>query len=322
VSRFALASLFLAAACRALPRDPTADEPVTGPYAVLLGLAQDGGRPQIGCELDCCRDLTPAERVPVVALLVVDPRSGRRWLLDASPDVGTQLRLEGARQERPVVDGRRPPLVDGIFLTHAHMGHYAGLLAFGREAYGSAGLRLHASERMGAFLRANAPWNALLARGEASGATLETLVPGRPVTLADDLVLTALAVPHRDELSDTLAFRVQGPRGSILYAPDTDGWEHWDPRVETVLAGVDVALLDATFFGPGELPGRDLAAVPHPFLRDSIARFAELPAAQRDGLRFIHLNHSNPAWNPDGPERAALRAAGLALGRVGERFEL
>lgn len=314
--------LALTAACSSpADRHPRPVE-APGPYAILLGLAQDGGRPQIGCELACCRALTPAERVPVVSVLVVDPRSGRRWLLDASPDVGAQLRAAGARQARPPVDGRRPPLVDGIFLTHAHAGHYAGLLAFGREAYGSAGLRLHASERMGAFLRANAPWNALLSEGEASGATLETLVPGRAIALAEDLTITALAVPHRDELSDTLAFRVTGPRATLLYAPDTDGWEHWDPPVETVLATVDVALLDATFFAPDELPGRDLSAVPHPFLRDSITRFGRLPERTRAGVRFVHLNHSNPAWNEDGPEHATLRAAGLRLGRVGERFEL
>jgi len=323
MQRFPLAVLGLLAGAGIACRAPhggegdgggaTADEP----YALLLGMAQDGGRPQIGCAQRCCAG---AERV-----LVVDPRAGRRWLVDASPDLCEQVALaDGHPPTRVAHDAGdpgdpRPPLFDGIFLTHAHMGHYAGLLELGREAYGARGTVVHASPRMADFLEGNAPWSALFGPGLAR---LERLAPGRSVELGDRLTLTAIAVPHREEFSDTLAFRIDGPRRTLLYAPDTDRWEGWDPPIEALLDGVDVALLDGTFFAPGEVPGRDLSEVPHPFLESSIERFSHLPRAVRARIRFVHLNHTNPAFDPASAARAALDAAGLGLGRTGERFEL
>ncbi|MEQ1891370.1 MAG: MBL fold metallo-hydrolase, partial [Planctomycetota bacterium] len=109
----------------------------TAPYVLVLGTAQDGGRPQLGCEAECCRvaRVEPERARRVTSLLLCDPRDGRRWLFDCSPDVEAQL--GDARDEPPTraSAGPRPPLLDGIFLTHAHMGHYAGLLELGREAY-------------------------------------------------------------------------------------------------------------------------------------------------------------------------------------------
>jgi len=304
-------------ACRAPEREPASSAPAAAaPYALLLGIAQDGGRPQLGCRASCCAG-RPHE--PVTALLVVDPRAGTRFLIDATPDLAAQLAFADKTAPIRVPDGARAPLFDGLFLTHAHMGHYAGLLQLGSEAYGARGAQVWASARMAAFLRANAPWNALFAEG---GATLRELVPGEPVALGEGLALTPFLVPHRDEYSDTLAFRIEGPRRALLFAPDTDGWERWDPPVEARLAAVDFALLDATFFDADEVPGRDLSSIPHPFLRASIARFSALDGAGRAKLRFVHLNHTNPAFDPGSAASAELRAAGLRLGHTGERFEL
>ncbi len=65
--------------------------------------------------------------------------------------------------------------------------------------------------------------------------------------------MTPLAVPHRDELSDTLSFVVAAPRRRLFYCPDIDGWDAWDRDVRRLVADVDVALLDGTFFSAGEL---------------------------------------------------------------------
>jgi pyrroloquinoline quinone biosynthesis protein B len=288
------------------------------PYVVVLGTAQDGGLPQIGCDAACCAAARadPERRRLVTSLLLVDPRSGKRWLFDATPDLPAQV--ERARPhghpEGKAGEGR-PALFDGVFLTHAHMGHYAGLLALGREAYGSAPQTVRASAAMGAFLRANAPWSLLV---DARHVELAELVPGQPVELAPDLTVTPLAVSHRQELSDTLAFVLRGPNRALLYLPDIDAWERMDPPIEARLAAVDVALVDATFFDGGELPGRDLAAIPHPFVVHSLARFAPLPAEERAKVRFTHLNHSNPAADPASAAAARVRAAGMAVAREGE----
>jgi pyrroloquinoline quinone biosynthesis protein B len=148
------------------------------------------------------------------------------------------------------------------------------------------------------------------------------LRPGQSVALTAELSVTALAVPHRDELTDTLAFLVRGPNRTLLYLPDVDAWERWDLPLEQLLADVDVALVDGTFYADGELPGRSLAAIPHPFIADTLARLRDQPAALRERLRFTHLNHSNPAADPDSEEAARIRAAGAAVAREGERFGL
>lgn len=296
-----------------------AEAPPATPYVLVLGTAQDGGLPQIACTCANCRAARadPARRRLVTSLLLVDPRSGKRWLFDATPDLPQQV--ERARSCFHPQGGRRPALFDGIFLTHAHLGHIAGLLELGREAYASAATTTYASAALSAFLRANGPWSQLL---DEHHLELRELVPGEPVALAADLRVTPLLVPHRHEFSDTLAFLIQGPRRALLYLPDIDKWERWETPIESVLARVDVALLDGTFFDADALPGRDLAEIPHPFVIESLARFAPLDALARAKIRFTHLNHSNPLANPASAPAARVRAAGMAIASEGELHAL
>ena len=148
------------------------------------------------------------------------------------------------------------------------------------------------------------------------------LQPGETLTLADDLSVTAIQVPHRDEFSDTVAFLIRGPRRAVLYLPDIDKWEKWDRPLEAVLSEVDVALLDGTFYGPAELPGRDMSRVPHPFIVETLERIAPLPREEREKVIFTHLNHSNPAADPESDAAAAVRAAGAAVLDDGDRIAL
>ena len=187
--------------------------------AVVLGMAQDGGVPHIGCRQERCeaarRD--PSRRERVASLGLVD--GDRRFLIDATPDLPSQVAL---------LDPGRPasrPIVDGILLTHAHIGHYTGLMYLGREALGAQGVPVWATPRMARFLRENGPWSQLVALGNIAVKEME---PGREIALTERLRVTPLLVPHRDELSDTVGFRVQGPSRSLLYIPDIDMWERWE----------------------------------------------------------------------------------------------
>lgn len=276
--------------------------------AILLGNAQDGGLPQTGCDCANCRRAwaDPAERRGAACLGLVDHASGQSWLIDATPDLPAQLHTLG--QAAPTA-----PLA-GILLTHAHAGHYAGLFHLGREAWATQRLPVYASVRMATFLRGNAPWAQLV---EWDHIELRSLDPGRELTLSSRLAVTPLAVPHRDELSDTLAFVVQGPARRLLYCPDTDDWDRWKRDIRDVVGSVDVALLDGTFFDSNELPGRDLASIPHPLVIDTARRLAGIAA----DVRLVHLNHSNPLHQP-GPERDWLAARGLGVGLPGDRWRL
>lgn len=294
-----------------IPTRPVAG--ATDPYLVILGIAQDAGHPQAGCAMACCRAAfeDPSKGHLVAAAAVVDPVTEQRWLLDVTPDARDQLRW---------LDRHAPGRgVDGILLTHAHIGHYTGLMHFGHEAMGTRRLPVYVMERMRAFLEGNGPWSQLV---DYENIALVDLADGVSVQLNDRLRVTPLRVPHRDEFSETVGFRVEGPSHSAFYLPDIGKWGEWETPVEDVIAGVDAAFLDGTFYENGEIPGRDMSEIGHPFIEESLARFAPLPAAERAKIRFIHLNHTNPALVEGGDAVHAIAAAGLGVAREGEQVAL
>ena len=278
------------------------------PYALVLGIAQDGGIPQAGCRKSCC---TSGRHERVASLGLVDPERRRWWLIDATPDFPAQLAL--------VAEAAPACSLAGIFLTHAHIGHYTGLMHLGREAMGAHGMPVWAMPRMRAFLAGNGPWGQLVTLHNIE---LRPLTADSTVSLGDSLAVTPFLVPHRDEYSETVGFRVTGPRGTIVWLPDIDKWERWERRIEDVIDGAGAAYLDGTFFDTTELPGRDIREIPHPFIVESLARFAALPAATRARVRFVHLNHTNRAGIAGTAERRRVEAAGFRVARSGERVPL
>jgi len=286
------------------------------PYVVVLGVAQDAGHPQAGCRQDCCR---PAWADPslghlVACLGIVDPRSGQRWIIDATPDLARQLHALDALQPGTA----EAPALDGIFLTHAHTGHYSGLMQLGRETMGCRDLPLHAMPRMQQFLRGNAPWSQLV---EHSNVQLRSLQAGNATTLSEGLSIVPFVVPHRDEFSETVGFIISGVKRRIAWLPDIDSWDRWDRPIEEFIGTVDAAFIDGTFYDSTELH-RDIGEIPHPLICDSMERLAGLPDSQRARVRFIHLNHTNPVLRADSPERAEVRQMGFSIGRRGEVIDL
>ncbi len=286
------------------------------PQLVILGIAQDGGYPQAGCQRDCCKRAwdDPKKRRYVSSVAVVDPDSGERWLLDCTPDFRDQLRL--LDQTVPRLAGE--PL-SGIFPTHAHVGHYAGLIHLGREVMGTRSVPVHCMPRMKAFLETNGPWDQLVRLGQIK---IRRIQSAAKVRLNKRLSLTVIPVPHRDEYSETVAFRVQGPKHSFLYLPDIDKWDRWDVSINDLVADVDYAMLDATFFDVAELPGRDMSEIPHPFITESMKRFAKSTASEKSKIHFIHMNHSNPALIPESEASQSIESAGFKIAKQGETFEL
>jgi pyrroloquinoline quinone biosynthesis protein B len=330
VRTLALAILVLSLAVAALAPSPApgvvgAATPSTSPFAVVLGIAQDGGYPQAGTKESAAWD-DPSQRRLVASLAIVDPQSGERWVVDCTPDFPAQLhRLD------VVAPVAATPGLAGILLTHAHVGHYAGLIHLGREAMGAQRVPVYAMPRMEAFLRGNGPWDLLVRLGNVE---LRPLTDGAPVRLGARITATPLLVPHRDEYSETVAFRIAGPNRTLLWLPDIDKWEKWQrvgvssagadllPQLEAVLAGVDVAYVDGTFFADGEVPGRAMSEIPHPFVRETIARLARLPASERAKVRFVHLNRTNPLVRGDAAALADVAKAGMSVAAEGERQSL
>jgi pyrroloquinoline quinone biosynthesis protein B len=310
-----LCVLVFSSAAAAPAAEPAA--PAPGPYLLVLGIAQDGGAPQAGYSTDKGWH-DPSRRRLATCLALVDPASGGRWLFDATPNFPEQLqRLDEAAPSA----GKRPGL-SGIFLTHAHIGHYAGLMFLGKEVIGASDVPVYAMPRMSRFLSDNGPWQQLV---RLNNIALKPLAASEPVLLTDGLKVTPILVPHRQEYSEVVGFRIEGPKRSVLFVPDIDSWTELDAqgtRIENEIAKVDVAYLDGTFFADGEIPGRDMSGFPHPFISASLARFAALPGKERAKIRFIHLNHTNAALWPDSAERRRVDQSGSRVAEEGERVEL
>jgi pyrroloquinoline quinone biosynthesis protein B len=294
------------------PSVPSVSEP-SPIRAVVLGIAQDGGVPHIGCRQPLCVSARhdPGRRQRVACLGLVDEASGQRFLIDATPDLAAQI--DSLNEGRPPANPRRP--VDGIFLTHAHVGHYTGLMYLGREALGADRVQVHATARMAAFLWENQPWKQLVTQGQIE---VREMLPGSEIAMGR-FRITPVSVPHRDEISDTVGYRVRGPSRSLLYIPDIDKWERWDRQVADEVAAVDVALLDGTFEDAGEIPGRSPADVPHPLVGETMARLGA--PSLRGRVHFIHLNHTNRLWW-DADALRVVEARGFRVARDGDAFPL
>ncbi len=282
-------------------------------HLVILGNVQDAGSPQLGCEKVCCRNLDAHEAAnrQVVSLGLVDPSSEQSWLFEATPDLTSQVGFlsEYSNQALP----------NGIFLTHAHIGHYAGLMYLGKEALGANEMPVYTMPRMQKFLTDNGPWSQLVTN---KNIVMQPIASGRPVQLAPKLKVTPLQVPHRDEFSETVGYRIDGPSKSALFIPDIDKWDRWETNISEALLSVDYALLDATFFDGNELPGRDMAQIPHPFVVESMKRFESLPDSIRERVYFIHFNHTNPLLDVTSAQTKAVLDAGYKIARRGDVLAL
>jgi len=210
------------------------------------------------------------------------------------------------------------------------MGHYLGLAHFGFEAVHTRGLATWGTPHMLDFLASNGPWEQLVSKRNLELRELPVSEPGVPeadtggwVELGGRVAVAAFPVPHRDEYTDTVAYLIRGPERTALYVPDTDGWDAWTrPLTEVIEEGVDLALLDGTFFSMDELPGRDISQVRHPLMRQTMDLLE--PWVKRGDLEvaFTHLNHTNPALEPEGAQRRELWTRGFRVLEEGEEVGL
>ena len=287
-----------------------------GTSIVVLGTIQDGGSPHIGCTKDCCKNLfdNPDKDRQVVSLGLYDAERGKKYLFEATPDITRQskaLKSFGAES-----DSEMP---DGIFLTHAHIGHYAGLMFLGKEARGAEKVPVYTMPRMQGFLEENGPWSQLVSN---ENITLIPMANEIPVRLSDQLQVIPLQVPHRDEFSETVGYKIIGPNKSALFIPDIDKWEKWEMDIVGEIKKVDYAFVDATFFSGKELDNRDMSEIPHPFILESMGKFERLTREEKGKVIFIHFNHTNPVIDPTSEETKQVLERGFRIARIRNVFEL
>ncbi|MCA6074987.1 MBL fold metallo-hydrolase [Fulvivirga sedimenti] len=301
---------FVQSACGQVAQKP----PV--PYLIILGTIQDGGSPHIGCDRECCSGLftEPDPDRMVVSLGLIDPVAEKRYLFEATPDMTRQLHR--LNEEAPYGDGKT---ADGIFLTHAHIGHYTGLMYLGREALNSNNVPVYTMPSMKEFLESNGPWGQLVSLNNIKLIPINHDVP---VELGEGLSVTPFLVPHRDEYSETVGFRITGPNKSALFIPDIDKWHKWEKDISEVIKEVDYAFIDGSFYDAEEISYRDVSEIPHPFIFESMETLKNLSASDKAKVYFIHFNHTNPVIDAESDARKAVLEAGFRVAELGTGFEL
>ncbi|MEQ9186385.1 MAG: MBL fold metallo-hydrolase [Cryomorphaceae bacterium] len=277
---------------------------------LVLGTAQDAGHPQAGCEKSCCSEtIRHPERQHWVSSIAFSDGE-QFYIIDATPNFTSQLAM--AKEH---FQGQN---LGGIFITHAHIGHYTGLMYLGREAMASLDVPVYVMPRMKKFLERNGPWDQLI---RIHNIKLMELTDGQTVHL-NDIAVTPMRVPHRDEYSETVGFRISGPTSSLLFIPDIDKWERWNRPIAEMVLSVDHILLDATFFSASEIPGRNMAEIPHPFVTETIDVLSSLPDEEKKKVHFIHLNHTNPLLRTDSDATNTVNEAGMQIARRGMTLPL
>ena len=303
-----LAFFCLLTACKTPPL------PLPEVSLVVLGVTQDGGYPHVNCRRPCCQlywSGRRSARTPT-CLALLDRRRQKIWMLEATPAYPDQW--QRLRQAAGMPEQSAP---DGILLTHAHIGHYAGLMYLGREAQGARNVPVFVLPRMKTFLETNGPWSQLV---QLENIRLQPLQADSALVLGPDIRVTPFRVPHRDEYSETAGYRIEAAGQRILFIPDIDKWEKWDRDILHEIQTCDIAYLDATFYKNGELQ-RDMREIPHPFMEESIRLFDGLSRTDKAKVRFIHFNHTNPMlW--DDAEIRAVERRGFNVAREGEVLDL
>ena len=278
-------------------------------YIQVLGIIQDAGYPHIGCDKDCCKKAKPGEYF-VSCLGLVDKKNNKRYLFDATPDIHNQLNL--------IEKFPNGNLIDGIFLTHAHIGHYTGLMYFGREGLGADNIKVYALKRMAKFLSKNGPWDQLV---KLNNILIKTISNKDFVKLSENILVIPIKVPHRDEYSETVGYKIIGKSKKILFIPDIDKWDKWEKSIVNEVKLVDYAFIDGTFYNGTEL-NRDLTEIPHPSIEETLEIFSNQPLAERNKIYFIHINHTNPILTNKNGIADMIEGMGFNIAKRGLKLSL
>ena len=288
----------------------------SSPYIIILGTIQDAGSPHMGCEKSCCISLfkNPDPNRKVVSLGLVDPLEKKYWLIEASPDFITQC-----RDLKTISKFEHAKSPDGIFLTHAHIGHYTGLMYLGKESYNSKNVPVFAMTRMKGFLIKNGPWSQLF---KINNIKINNINHQEEIKLSNNLSITPFLVPHRDEFSETVGFKINGPKKSVLFIPDIDKWGKWNKNLIKEIKRVDVALLDGTFYDNKEVNNRNISEIPHPFIVETMDLFKQEKNSEKFKINFIHFNHTNPLLDSNSAALIRLKESGFNMAKFKDVINL
>ena len=282
-------------------------------YIYILGNTQDAGMPHIGCKHKfCLENFAKYEEFYVTSIAVINSDLDKYILFEATPDITYQLNY---LKDNIFKDFLLP---EAIYITHAHIGHYTGLMYFGREALGSKDLLVKVLPKMSKFLEKNGPWSQLVALNNISIQKTKFDISNSELK---NISITPIQVPHRDEYSETAGYIIAGKNKKALFIPDIDKWEKWDKKLIDLVKDFDYLLLDATFYDSMEI-NRDISEIPHPLVSETINLLNSLSIENKSKVYFIHMNHTNSMLDPDSDLSKLVISKGFNIARLGQKLYL
>tara|TARA_B100000767_G_scaffold240471_1_gene236268 strand:+ start:309 stop:1223 length:915 start_codon:yes stop_codon:yes gene_type:complete len=283
------------------------------PFIYILGNTQDAGVPHIGCEQEFCQSNYKSNQdFFATSIAIVDPSVNKYALFEASPDITFQLNYISTN----IFDGFSLP--EHIYITHAHIGHYAGLMYLGRESLGSSNVNVRVLPKMSSFLKNNGPWNQLIS---IKNIDLEEISFDESSTVFDKIKVTPFQVPHRDEYSETAGYIIAGKNKKALFIPDIDKWEKWSVDIKSLFREYDYLLIDATFYDENEI-NRDINEIPHPLVKKTMNLFDKTSLGDKSKIYFIHMNHTNMMLDPESELTKLVLSKGFNIARIGQKLYL
>ena len=276
----------------------------------VLGTAQDGGYPQAGCREACCAPAWNNKsliRFPS-CIALINPDSNKYWLFDVTPDV---------KQQIDMLDSYNCSLA-GVFITHAHIGHYMGMINFGLEVMNLKNLPVYIMPRMKHFLETNSIIKQLLINKNIE---LIQLNDDKPYDLGG-VEIIPFDVPHRNELSETVGFRIIGSKKRVVYLPDIDSWDDWTDKLIDLINSNDILFIDGTFFSKTEIRQRDISKIPHPEIIGTMEMLSHLSFNLKQKIHFIHFNHTNEVLLEKSEAAKSVIDKGFLLSREMQSFKI
>ena len=257
-------------------------------FIYVIGTSQDGGYPHLGCKEECCQmawNNPLVKRFPS-SIALVDMNVRKYWLFDITPEVKEQIHMLDAFECE----------LAGVFITHAHIGHYMGLINFGLEVMNLNSIPVYVMPKMKDYIQKNSMFSQLI---KNKNIILNSLNDNQDIIINENFSVKPFQVPHRNELSETVGFMIKGSEKSIIYLPDIDSWKNFKNALFELIKYNNLLFLDGTFYSKKEIKNRDISRIPHPEIIDTMRMLSHLKENDKKKIYFIHLNHTNDALRED-----------------------
>ena len=294
--------------------------------AIVLGSAAGGAFPQWNCRCSVCALAWAGDarvKPRTQAGLAVSSGDGRWTLINASPDLGTQIRSMPALHPHGTKSGQdlRGSPIDAVVLTGAEIDQIAGLLSL-RE---STPFTLYATPASHGAVAANAMFGAMGAMAR------KAVNPGEPFMLAGNIEARLFMVPGKlplylegeepatdVESAANVGIELQHEDARLVFVP---GAAAVTQAMRERFARADAVLFDGTLFtddemlrtGTGTKTGRRMGHMPVDGEDGSLRALPGLTARRI----FIHINNTNPMLIDGSPERKKVEAAGWQVAEDG-----